>query len=129
MFENSGEKLKTLGYISFALGVICSVITGIILMKEIKLLALLFIVLGFFLSWISVIAIMALADAAIYAKSAYEIAIRSNRNSSSNAVQSSPNTVFCKIPSKTKSAARWTCSCGEENSQNDFYCRSCGKYK
>ena len=128
MFENAGEKLKTLGYVSFVLGILGSVIFGIALFDYSLLLGIIAMILGVVFSWISVICIMAISEAATYAKAAYKCG---NRTASNNPMV----TLAASRPSENKNPEKknfengWTCSCGEVNTKGDYFCKSCGKYR
>ena len=130
MFENAGKKLQVVGYVYFVLGVIASIVIGIVSMKETGIFGLLIIILGIFSSWISVLVIMATAEAAIYSKLAYQRSFLVKKEETTSKTNGKDEkTPEYKTFSKDNIEGGWKCSCGQENSQNDRFCISCGKYR
>jgi len=53
MFDNIGKKMKTLASLEITLGIVVSIIIGIIVMSEVLLLGIVVIIVGSWISWVS----------------------------------------------------------------------------
>lgn len=140
MFNNSGEKLQVLAKVFFVLGVIASVIGGIILFvqsPQLPWLGFVIIVAGTFSSWVSSLVLHAIGEAAENSESctvllrSLEKAIKNVNSDNESAPSYKPSNQVSAVDKLAGINAdkQWRCKCGALNSSTADYCSQCGNYK
>ena len=154
MFENVGSKVKSLAKVICWLGIIGSIIGGIVIWVSggnsssyysysyrsssngfTFWYGLLTIVLGSFFSWLGSLTTYAIGEAAEYAEinnvklNEIEEKLKENRSAETKSEQqtSHPVTTTYSVPVVGDT---WRCpNCGSYNKKTDQYCKDCGTYR
>lgn len=140
MFENSGKKLQVLAKVFFVLGVIASVLGGIILFvqsPQLPWLGFVTVVAGTFSSWVSSLILHAIGEATensescTYLLQSLEKTIKNTNNSNEPAPSYKPSNEVSVVDKLAEISAdkQWRCKCGALNSNTTDYCPQCGNYK
>ena len=139
MFDNVGSKVKVLAVVGCILGIIGSVILGVIaIFSGQLLLGIVYIVVGILISWLSSLTTYAIGESAENTESILNTLTKINWNQSQSQSQNqsqSPNQNQNKNQSiETNSInfldfdnGNWTCSCGSKNNAMANFCPVCHK--
>ena len=138
MWDNIGGKIKGLAKVFAWIGIICSIIGGIVLFvisSNMRYngglyfgLGFVVIIIGSLISWISAWVMYGFGE---LIENTDIIAYNSQQKvSSSNVNTSSQNTVNNPLPINRNYGDTWVCkNCNEKNSNNINTCKGCGAYK
>ena len=137
MFDNIGSKVKTLATVSCIIGIVASIIIGLMLLQANIIYGLIVAILGSFVSWISSLAIYAIGHTA---ENTDIIIKKLNKRPSGTATTEETQTTsnsdinyFAKIKkteaNKTEQVGSWWCSCGASNRDTDSTCSVCFKQR
>ncbi len=138
MYNNIGGKLKTLAVVGCVLGIITFFILGIIMGEESPLIAIIYVVIGSFCSWLGSLATYGLGECCEQLEY-----LRNETSSLRRAFSEYAHPEQKKVyngssaapPPRAKvthttSAASWTCKkCGAHNNSSVQTCKDCGAYK
>ena len=142
MFDNVGEKVKTMASVFCVIGIILSIILGVItIFGGQVLVGFLVIALGAFSSWLSCLSLYAIGEAAENTNKIFYRLENIERKQSNIDQIIKPEPIKTELYQKYKEAVKnqettkkfeegsWWCSCGARNSQNSRECSNCYKPK
>ena len=136
MFDNVGSKVKVMAKVFCIIGIIASVILGIItLVGGQVIVGLIIIALGAFTSWLSCLALYAIGHSAEVADdTSYRLEkLESKQAKTAENVQPdmSKEELYKKMQAAVQKAEEggWWCSCGTKNSKDAKECSTCYKKK
>ena len=141
MFDNIGSKVKTMATVICVLGMIASVILGIItIIGGQFLIGLLTTVIGAFISWLSCLALYAIGESAENTEIIFQkiktIENKLEKIASTHTTPSPEDKNAPNIPSVPKpdpsinakyASGSWTCLCGAKNPSSARTCSVCFK--
>ena len=138
MFDNIGGKIKTLAVVICVIGMISSVIGGIVLWTQNSRYAptilpgIIVIVAGCLGSWVGSFFTYGFGELIENTdRIVYNTSRMANNQGSAPAARTTPiNPPRPVVSSGTTDAGFWRCkSCGTTNKSHDVFCRDCGTYK
>ena len=140
MFDNVGSKVKVMATVFCIIGIIASVILGIVaLVGGQGIVGLIIIALGAFSSWLSCLALYAIGhsaeavDSMCFRLECIEKKLSSGQSQpqSQNQPEMSKQELYKKMQAAVQKAEEggWWCSCGAKNSKDAKECATCYKKK
>lgn len=137
MYDNIGDKIKTVAVVSCVLGIIASVIWGVVTMFASFLVGLLVIVVGCLCSWLGTLTFFGFGELieetqCNRAVNEKLLAVLESKQAETAVQKTKQETATVQCTGAKPVAAwntGWQCKhCGSENKAGNVFCQNCGEY-